>query len=131
MPSTSADAFTTFVPAIVRGLGITKSSVYTQLLTVPIYCVAALSYILMARWSDAKRNRSIPIAASSAVGGVGYIILIAAESVKVRFFGVFVLATSLYGAVGSNVSWLNNITAPHYRRASSIGLMQLVGNSSG
>lgn len=75
---------TTFMPTIIRGLGLTRTTVSAQLLTVPVYVVAALSYVVGARYSDKYRCRSIPIMTYSAIALVGYIILAASDSVKVR-----------------------------------------------
>lgn len=67
-----------------------------QLLTVPVYFVAAVSYIILGYLSDKYKNRStfLLIALSSCL--IGYIILIASPSTGVRYFGVFMVAIGLY-----------------------------------
>ena len=47
---------TTFMPAIIRGMG--YSNVNAQLLTVPVYFVGATAFIIIARLSDKYRMRS-------------------------------------------------------------------------
>ncbi|ORY78469.1 major facilitator superfamily domain-containing protein [Leucosporidium creatinivorum] len=128
---TTLYGLTTFMPVIIKGLNLTKNTVDAQLLTVPVYFVAATSYVIGAHYSDKYQNRSLFIILYMAIAAIGYLILAIAESTKVRFGGVFVVGLSLYGAVGLNVTWVTTNTAGHFRRATSVGLMQLVGNSSG
>jgi len=40
------------MPVIIKGLNLTKNTVDAQLLTVPVYFVAAASYVIGARYSD-------------------------------------------------------------------------------
>lgn len=53
------------------------------------------------------------------------------ESVGGRYFALYVVASGLYITPGLNVTWISNNLAPHYRRATGVGLNQLIGNSSG
>ncbi|KAL8286275.1 hypothetical protein RQP46_004763 [Phenoliferia psychrophenolica] len=81
---------TTFMPTIIKGLEITVDPVYSQLLTVPVYLVAAVSFIIGARISDRYRTRSVPLLVYATIMIIGYIIIAVAHSPAVRYFGVFV-----------------------------------------
>ena len=48
-----------------------------------------------------------------------------------KYFATFLCAIAVYTGPGLNVTWLNVNVAPHYRRATSIGLQQTVGNTAG
>jgi hypothetical protein len=45
------------MPVIIKGLNLTKNTVDAQLLTVPVYFVAAASYVIGARYSDKYQVR--------------------------------------------------------------------------
>ncbi|KAF8857021.1 MFS general substrate transporter [Acephala macrosclerotiorum] len=127
---TTLYAVTTFMPKIIAGLGFT-TTVNAQLLTVPVYFVAAVSYIILGYLSDKYKNRStfLLIALSSCL--VGYIILLAAPQTGVRYFGVFMVAIGLYATTSLNIVWAASNHAGYFKRAFATGSMQLVGNSAG
>lgn len=79
----------------IAGLGFT-TTVNAQLLTVPVYFVAAVSFIILGYFSDKYKNRStfLLIALSSCL--IGHIILIASPSAGVRYFGLYMIAVGLY-----------------------------------
>lgn len=79
----------------IAGLGFT-TTINAQLLTVPVYFVAAISFVILGYLSDKYKNRStfLLIALTSCL--IGYIILIASPSAGVRYFGVFMVAVGLY-----------------------------------
>ncbi|KUJ14691.1 MFS general substrate transporter [Mollisia scopiformis] len=127
---TTLYAVTTFMPKIIAGLGFT-TTVNAQLLTVPVYFVAAVSYLILGYLSDKYKNRStfLLIALSSCL--IGYIILIASPSTGVRYFGVFMVAIGLYATTSLNIVWAATNHAGYFKRAFATGTVQLVGNSAG
>jgi len=64
-------------------------------------------------------------------GIVGYILLLTVRSNGVKYFATFLCAVSVYNGPGLNLTWLNVNVAPHYRRATSIGFQQSMGNTAG
>jgi hypothetical protein len=64
-------------------------------------------------------------------GIVGYILLLTKTSDGVKFFATFLCAIAVYNGPGLNLTWLNVNVAPHYRRATAIGLQQTIGNTAG
>jgi MFS family permease len=90
-------SFTTFLPAIIRGLG--YSSVHAQLLTVPVYVWATLCYFFIAFFSDRARIRG-PFLITGAVFLVaGYAIMLGTDSIGARYAAVFILGVGVYSAV--------------------------------
>ncbi|KAK0469552.1 major facilitator superfamily domain-containing protein [Desarmillaria tabescens] len=122
-------AISTFMPVLINGMG--YSSYHAQLLTVPVYVVAALSFMIQAQFSDRLLLRGPFIIGNFFIQIIGYIILATAKPVGARYFGVYVVALGLYTPTALNVGWTQNNFGPHYKRAAGVGLMQFVGNSAG
>lgn len=80
-------ALTTFMPAIVRGLGYT--SVNANLMTVPIYICALVFFLTIAYFSDKTGLRGPYICICLVCLIIGYALLISVENLKVRFFACF------------------------------------------
>ena len=95
--SLSLFSFMTFLPAIIRGLGYT--SVHAQLMTVPVYVWATVSYLMVAFGSDKVGLRSPFMFGACLALVVGYIMNIASEALAVRLAAVFVLGTGVYAGV--------------------------------
>lgn len=49
----------------------------------------------------------------------------------VKFFATFLCAIAVYTGPGLNITWLNVNVAPHYRRATAIGIQQSIANTAG
>jgi MFS family permease len=90
-------ALTTFMPAIIKGMGYT--TVHAQLLTVPVYFWAGLSYFICAYASDRVGMRSPFIIFACLALMVGYIIMITTASIGARLAAVYILVIGLYTTV--------------------------------
>ncbi|KAL7418642.1 High-affinity nicotinic acid transporter [Cryptotrichosporon argae] len=123
-------SLTTFMPKIVAGLGFTTTTT-AQLLTVPVYVIAAGSFIAAAYLSDKFKRRGVFVIGGLCCNLLGYIILATAASPGARYAAVFIAAIGLYIPTGMHVLWTGGNFAGHYKRALCMGLVQLVGNSSG
>lgn len=78
---------TTFMPAIVKGLGYT--SIHANLMTVPIYMCALVFFLIIAYFSDRSGYRGPYIAGCMLCLIIGYALLISVDNLKVRFFACF------------------------------------------
>lgn len=94
-------SFTTFLPAIIRGLG--YSSVHAQLLTVPVYAWSTLSYFFIAFFSDRARLRGPFMIAGASFLVAGYAIMLGTENLGARYAAVFVLGVGVYSAVSTDL----------------------------
>lgn len=119
----------TFMPIIVNGLGFTN--VHAQLMMVPIYFVTAISYLIVAIVSDRYCLRSPFAVGGCILAAVGFAIVVGASKMGVRFFGLFVVAVPLYLSPSLNLVWLSGNTGNFYKRATMVGVNQLIGNASG
>lgn len=90
-------SFMTFLPAIIRGLGYT--SVHAQLLTVPVYVWATISYLSIGWWSDRVGLRSPFILGACLALIIGYAMSLGSAVLGVRLAAVFVLGTGVYATV--------------------------------
>jgi predicted MFS family arabinose efflux permease len=129
--NTCSFGFSTFLPVIIRGFGL--SSVRTQLLTVPVYIWASIVYISVAFCSDFFNRRAYFMTPLALVTAVGYAMMLGVSmtSTAVLYFATFVTATGIYCVVGLNVTWVINSNAGYFKRATAIGLQQTIGNSAG
>ncbi|EEY14812.1 high-affinity nicotinic acid transporter [Verticillium alfalfae VaMs.102] len=117
--SLSLFSFMTFLPAVIRGLG--YASVKAQLLTVPVYLWATVAYIGIALASDRIGLRSPFIIGACLALITGYSMMLASTTIGVRLAAVFCLGTGVYA---------RNF-AGHFKRATALGIVYSVGNSSG
>lgn len=97
-------SFTTFLPAIIRGIGYT--SVQAQLLTVPVYVWATISYFILAFMSDKVGLRGPFVLTACCFLLLGYIVMLATTNLGARYASVFMLAVGVYSTVSSTLHWL-------------------------
>ncbi|KAH8907947.1 high-affinity nicotinic acid transporter [Coniochaeta sp. PMI_546] len=122
-------ALTTFMPAIIKGMGYT--SVHAQLMTVPVYFWAGLSYFICAYASDRVGMRSAFIIFACLALMVGYIIMLTTDNIGARLTAVYILVIGLYTTTGMTIVWLNGNFAGHFKRSTAVGFVFSVGNTSG
>ncbi|CCH41671.1 putative transporter [Wickerhamomyces ciferrii] len=121
--------FSTFLPQIVKAMG--YSILKTQLLTIPIYVVGSISFIIIASASDYFKKRLPFLLCAACFPIIGYIILLASSGNAAKMGGVFILTVGAFAGPGLNLSWLNNNTAGDLKRATSVGIQLSIGNISG
>ncbi|KAA8903615.1 hypothetical protein TRICI_005652 [Trichomonascus ciferrii] len=121
--------FSTFLPAIIKTLGYTDLSV--QYMTIPVYIVGAVSFLGVAMIADRTGFRVGLLIPCAFLCIIGYALLLGVTNTKVMYFGTFLVAMGLYVLVGLNIGWLNNNTAPHFKRATALGFTQSVANTAG
>ncbi|KAK0540398.1 hypothetical protein OC842_000512 [Tilletia horrida] len=125
-------AFSTFLPSIIRTFDPSYSNVVVQLLTVPVYAFASMSYVATAVFTDRRGHRWAVMALSSIIIIVGFSILLATDtrSFGPRYFATF-LTSMIYTIVGLNVSWLNMNNALSIKRSTASGIQLSMGNAGG
>lgn len=122
--------FSTFLPAIISGMGYTSLSV--QYMTIPVYISGAVTYIAASFLSDRFHYRGIILIIGNIFPIVGYILLLACQNNKsVLYFACYLCSVGVYTGAGLNVTWLSANIAPHYKRATAISLQLAIANSSG
>lgn len=122
--------FSTFLTAILK-LGLGYSSREAQYMSVPVYILAGFVFLVSAYLSDRLRLRGPIFFGYNILGVVGYILLLSVHNNAIKYFACYLITFSLYTGTGLNISWLTNNVAPHYKRATALGLNQTLGNLSG
>lgn len=86
----------TFMPSLVKSFGF--NSVYTQLLTVPIFFWGVLVFIAVSLWSDKVQKRTVFMIPGALVVVVGYAILcsISMDRRGVLYFACFLIVPGIY-----------------------------------
>ncbi|SCU99509.1 LAFA_0G24476g1_1 [Lachancea sp. 'fantastica'] len=123
-------ALTTFLPATLK-LGMGYTSREAQYMSVPIYIFAAIVFLSSAYFSDRYNLRGPFILGFNIVSIVGYVLMLTVKSNGVKYFACYLMTFSAYTGPGLNVTWVSNNIAPHYKRATAIGLSQTFGNLAG
>ncbi|TVY50609.1 putative transporter [Lachnellula cervina] len=121
-------AFTTFLPAIIKGMGYT--SVNANLLTVPIYFWGLFWFLFVAYMSD-RQTRGYWIGGPLICLVIGYAILIGTSSVGARYFACYIVVMGIYPTTGMSLMWLNDNVAQHFKRAAMIGATLTCANTAG
>ncbi|KIW61067.1 hypothetical protein PV05_01229 [Exophiala xenobiotica] len=122
--------YSTFLPTIIKGLG-KWSTAEVQALTVPCYALGAITYLVVAHFSDKYQRRGLAVVPFCLVSIVGYIILMTDVSSGVRYFGCFLVATGLYVSVGIPLAWLPSNNPRYGARAAASGAQLTIGNCAG
>ena len=105
-PVLCPDGYAYFAPSIIRSLG--HSPIKTQLYSVPPWVVSFGASMIIATFSDWLRMRYLFIMIGSAVGLIGYAILISVHNnVNTMYAALFLAAAGNYSAMPVIVCWFN------------------------
>jgi hypothetical protein len=105
-----------FIPTILTQLGWT--AVHAQVMTIPIYIVAAFVTCIFAVCSDIIKHRYAFIILGCVVSIIGYAILLNTRSIAVhiRYRALFFVTSGGFIAQPVTVGWANNNMGGHYKR---------------
>jgi hypothetical protein len=123
-------SFSIFLPTIIRQIG-DWSVAEVQLLTVPVYGLGAITYIVCSRISDITQIRGPFAAGGQFICAIGYCMLIANRGVGVSFAGCFLVGMGCYVSNGTPVAWLTTNYPRYGKRAYASGVQLSMGNSAG
>lgn len=124
-------AFSIFLPTIIRDLGWAQTVVQTQLYSVPPYVAAALLTVVVGWAADRTRTRGIYNLMSSALGAVGFTMLLASKDPAVQYAGTFLGALGIYPCISNTITWMANNVEGVYRRGIILGFVIGWGNLNG
>ncbi|CEL53770.1 putative transporter C1002,16c OS=Schizosaccharomyces pombe (strain 972 / ATCC 24843) GN=SPAC1002.16c PE=3 SV=1 [Rhizoctonia solani AG-1 IB] len=115
-----------FLPTIIKSFGYTNAR--AQLLTVPPYAVAAVVMMAVSYISDRTQNRGLFMASASAIGALGYLLLLVVEHNQgVRYFSIFLCCTGTYTTIGLAISWFAHNLGSESKKAAGIPLFMVIG----
>lgn len=120
-----------FTPTILKELGWT--AVRAQVLSIPIYVVAAVTCLVSAFLTDRLRHRYAFAMLGVVIASIGYIVLLAQESVSVgaRYFAVYLVMAGGYITQPITLVWLSNNMGGHYKRSINAAMQIGFGNLGG
>ncbi|EFE41830.1 MFS transporter, putative [Trichophyton verrucosum HKI 0517] len=122
--------YSTFLPTIIKAFG-DWTGPQVQALTIPCYALGAITYLIIAWFSDRWQKRAVFTIAFTCVTILGYGLLISDTSSGVHYFGCFLVACGVYVAVGLPTAWLPTNLPRFGKRAFATGLQLTLGNTSG
>lgn len=120
-----------FTPSILRDMGWT--SLMAQVMSIPIYVVAAILTLCTAILSDRLKHRFSFVLLGCSLATVGYVILLAQRSVPVgvKYFALFAITGGGYIAQPIIIGWLSNNMSGHYKQAVASAIQIGFGNCGG
>ncbi|OQD87507.1 hypothetical protein PENANT_c005G08786 [Penicillium antarcticum] len=118
-----------FLPTIIKELGF--SAAKAQLLSVPPCAVAFVLTIGVAIASENTRIRAPFIMGSSALGCIGYILLLSQHRAGVSYLGIIFAAAGIYPAVAIVLSWPANNISGQTKRCIANALQISIGFALG
>ncbi|PVH16222.1 uncharacterized protein CXQ87_004093 [Candidozyma duobushaemuli] len=121
-----------FTPTIVKNLGYTSTR--AQLMSAPVYIVAAVFCIFQAWVSDRVGLRTPFLTFDLVCIAVGYSICLALspeDSPRAVYAGVYIMALGIYSAFPLVVIWFSNNLAGSYKRAVGMAFQIGIGNFAG
>lgn len=120
-----------FTPTILAELGWT--AVRAQVLSIPIYVVAAVLTLTTAYLSDRLRHRYAFAMLGIAINTIGFIVLLAQRSVPVsgRYFAVYLVTAGGYITQPITLVWLSNNMGGSYKRSINAAMQIGFGNCGG
>ncbi|KAL1968168.1 hypothetical protein VTN77DRAFT_2003 [Rasamsonia byssochlamydoides] len=118
--SVSAQAFSVFLPLVVKGLGYT--SLNANLMSVPPYVCGAVGLYLFAVSSDRHKERGYHIVVGLLVCLVGLIVLVTVRHNGAKYAGLCILLAGSYTSAPLIVAWLSGNTPEPGKRSLVIGV---------
>ncbi|KAJ8081894.1 hypothetical protein PM082_007740 [Marasmius tenuissimus] len=121
LASTSA-----FLPTIMKTLGYSTSK--SQLMTVPPYAVAAIVLTSLSALSDRLQSRGIIMMFATALGGIGYLILLVVPTnLHARYFATFCITSGTYTAIGIIIAWYAHNLGSETKKATGVPMFMAIG----
>ena len=120
-----------FTPTILHQLG--WSAVRAQVLSIPIYILAATVSLLAAHLSDRLRHRYLFILVGLVTASLGYAMLLAQSHVSIagRYAAIYLIMAGGYVAQPITIVWLSNNMGGHYKRGINAAMQVGFGNLGG
>merc|ERR1711939_1008777 len=123
-------SFSVFLPTVINRLGEFDQG-QSNALTVPVFALGAIVYIISCWASDRLQVRGPFTMGAFFVAIVGYAMLISNGDLAVKFAGTFIVACGCYTSVGLGFAWLASNNPRYGKRAYASGMQITIGNSAG
>ncbi|EST05484.2 Major facilitator superfamily [Kalmanozyma brasiliensis GHG001] len=127
-------AFSLFTPTIVKSLNPRWSANTANLISIPIYITACIVTVIVGFLADRTSRRTLYSIVLSAVGIIGYIILIANDARRksgVSYFAVYLAACGIYPMIPNTIAIVAGNSEGAYVRSVVTGVVISFGNING
>lgn len=124
-------AFSLFLPTIIVQMGWGDSVIRAQLLSVPPYAVATALTVVIGFVADRSRSRGLCNIIPSAIGVVGFAMILGSDNPTVKYTGTFLGAMGIYPCIANTITWVANNTEGVYKRGIVLGMVIGWGNLNG
>ena len=114
-----------FLPALIQQFD--YDALVANLLTVPVYAVAAICTLLVAYHSDRRRERPLHVIGCMVVAAVGYFVLGFLPHMA-AYFAIIIAASANFPAIILTLTWLTNTMEGSTRGATVTALVISLGN---
>lgn len=117
-----------FVPSIIKELG--YSAANAQLLTVPVFVIAAITTCLVGYLSDNCNIRGPFVIGSCLASLIGYIVLQTEQKPGVAYLGAIFAAMGGFSAIPVNLAWVASAAGGDLRKGVALAMVVTTGNLS-
>ena len=122
-------AFSLFIPTIILELG--YKSTRAQLLTVPVYCGAAVVTLFVGWGADRYGYRGFWNLGCGAIAITGYAMLRSTGNAHISYAGCFLAAAGVYPQIPNTIAWFSNNFEGAYKRGVALAIFISWGNLNG
>ncbi|KAI4865673.1 major facilitator superfamily domain-containing protein [Hypoxylon rubiginosum] len=126
--SVAITGFGVFLPTIIAGLG--YESLKVNYMTIPVYCLGAVSLVTNCYFSD-KINRRAPFLIGCCIPVIaGYLTAVGSSNSHAGYAGMFILVLGVYPISTLVVAWVGTNISPDSKRAFALPYFYSIGNLS-
>jgi MFS family permease len=98
-------------------------------MSVPPYCVAAVTTVVAGYASDRLQKRGIVAIGFSALGALGFLMLLVTPNPNVQYAGLFLAAAGVYPLIPIVVSWGSNNCGGSLKKGVATAIIVSFGNA--
>ncbi|KDN41954.1 MFS general substrate transporter [Tilletiaria anomala UBC 951] len=106
-------------------------AIQSQILTIPVYCVAAINVLLFSYFSDRTKNRAYFICLGTGVSAIGWIMGFASRNPKVRYAACFIGALGSYAGFPPLIALLSQNVGGKSKRSVTLAIQVGIGGMCG
>jgi MFS family permease len=129
--ATTSYSVSFFAPTILRQFG--WSAIRVQIMSVPMYVVAATSSLTCAFLADRFRHRFLFTVFGTLVATAGFIVLLLQRqvSINIQYMAIYFILAGAWTSQPICLAWLSANVAGHYKRGVATAVQVGIGNVSG
>jgi MFS family permease len=124
-------SYATFLPTIIEGIGAFSTLTQIQALTIPCYALGAITFLIVAWFSDRQQQRGVYCSIMSLITMIGYCLLTANLSPGAHYAGCMIVGFAIFISNCLPLAWLPTNNPRYGKRAVANGMQLTIGNLGG